>query len=259
MINTLNEDRESNFLIICDHASNHIPSKYNNLGLDKEVLDTHIAYDIGIKEVACYISNSLQCPLVMSDFSRLLIDANRGIDDPTLIMKISDGRKIKGNKNISFLFNCDEKRKRINSYYNIYHEKISDIIKQSIKREVFPAIISLHSFTPLWKHKKRLIELGILWDSDDRVPNIFFNYFMKHQNKLVIGNNKPYSGRMKNDTLYRHGTKQGLPNALIEIRQDLISNEKGQEYFAKIITKPLIQIKNNSNLFQKRIYKSLAI
>ena len=64
---------------------------------------------------------------------------------------------------------------------------------------------------------------------------------------------------MKNDTLYRHGTKQGLPNALIEIRQDLISNEKGQEYFAKIITKPLIQIKNNSNLFQKRIYKSLAI
>ena len=109
MINILNENKESNFLIICDHASNSIPSEYNNLGLDVNILNSHIAYDIGVKEVASNISDSLQCPLVMSDFSRLLIDANRGIDDPTLIMKISDGSIIQGNKNISFLVNCNEK------------------------------------------------------------------------------------------------------------------------------------------------------
>ena len=89
MINTYNEDKKSNFLIICDHASNHIPAKYNGLGLNRAILDTHIAYDIGAKEVALNTSKFLKCPLVMTDFSRLLIDANRGVDDPTLIMKIS--------------------------------------------------------------------------------------------------------------------------------------------------------------------------
>ena len=111
MITTLHENKKSNFLIICDHASNHIPSTYENLGLNEEILDTHIAYDIGVKEVATYLSELLQCPLVMPDFSRLLIDANRGIDDPTLIMKISDGKIIRGNQDISFQENCSEKNK----------------------------------------------------------------------------------------------------------------------------------------------------
>ena len=110
MINTLNENKQSNFLIICDHASNKIPTEYQNLGLSSDILSTHIAYDIGVKEVATHIAEYLKCPLVMSNFSRLLIDANRGIDDPTLIMKISDGKIIEGNKNISFLNDCKEKK-----------------------------------------------------------------------------------------------------------------------------------------------------
>jgi predicted N-formylglutamate amidohydrolase len=259
MINILNENKESNFLVICDHASKFIPPEYKNLGLDENVMDTHIAYDIGAKEVAICISNSLQCPLVMSNFSRLLIDPNRGIDDPTLIMKVSDGSVVQGNKKISYLSDCGDKEDRISSFYNTYHNKISELINQSIERDVFPAIISIHSFTPSWRGAKRLIELGILWDSDDRLPNIFFNYFRKNKDQLVIGDNRPYSGRMKNDTLYRHGTKNGLPNILIEIRQDLISNNISQKYFAKLITEPLIENNNNSKLFQKKFYKSLAI
>ena len=259
MIKTLNENKESNFLIVCDHASNHIPSEYRNLGLDESILDTHIAYDIGVKEVASNIARSLKCPLVMSDFSRLLIDPNRGIDDPTLIMKISDGSIIEGNRNISFLVNSPEKQKRIKFYYDVYHQKISSIINRSIQKKLFPAIISIHSFTPFWQNQNRSTEVGILWDSDNRLPDIFFKYFHKNQNQLVIGNNKPYSGRMKNDTLYRHGTKEGLANILIEIRQDLISSDKGQKYFAKLIAEPLIENKNNFKLFHKKIYKSLAI
>ena len=259
MINTLNENKESNFLIICDHASNYIPEAYENLGLNKNILATHIAYDIGAKEVASNISELLQCPLVMSNFSRLLIDANRGIDDPTLIMKISDGKIIQGNKNISFLVNCEEREKRIKSYYDLYHKKISDIIKKSIKRKVFPAIISIHSFTPYFGGRRRPFELGVLWDRDNRLSNIFFSHFIKHQNKLTIGDNEPYSGRLKNDTLYRHGTERGLPNVLIEIRQDLISSNQGQKYFSSLIAKPLIENKNNSKLFKKKIYQSLAI
>jgi len=258
MINVLNENKESNFLIICDHASKFIPLEYKNLGLGEDVLDTHIAYDIGAKEVASHISNSLQCPLVMSGFSRLLIDPNRGIDDPTLIMKVSDGSVIKGNKKISYLSDCEDKINRIN-LYNAYHKKISELINKSILRGVFPAIISIHSFTPFWRERKRLIELGILWDSDDRLPNIFFNYLKRYENQLIIGDNQPYSGRMRNDTLFRHGTRFGLPNILIEVRQDLISNKKGQKYFAKLIAKPLLENNNNYELFQKKIYKSLAI
>ena len=258
MINTLNEDKESNFLIICDHASNRIPGKYKNLGLNEEILTTHIAYDLGVKEIVTDLSKRLKCPLVMSDFSRLLIDTNRGIDDPTLIMKVSDGKIIEGNKNISFLNNCKEKKKRINNYYNVYHNKISEIIDRSLKKNIFPAIISIHSFTPLFGGNKRSTELGILWDSDNRLPDIFFSYFNKNYKDIIIGNNKPYTGRMKNDTLYRHGTKQGLANILIEIRQDLINDSVKQIFFSKLIAQPLLESKNDVNLFKKKFYKSLA-
>jgi predicted N-formylglutamate amidohydrolase len=258
MINTLNENKKSNFLIICDHASNFIPSEYKNLGLSENILATHIAYDLGVKEVATNLANDLQCPLVMTHFSRLLIDANRGIDDPTLIMKISDGKIIQGNKNISFVTNCKEKRKRINTYYTAYHNKISELIKRSLSEEIFPAIISIHSFTPLFGRNKRKTELGILWDSDNRLSDIFFNYLNKNCKDMNIGNNKPYSGRIKNDSLYRHGTKQGLANILIEIRQDLITDSKGQEEFSKLIAKPLLKNKDNINLFKKKFYKSFA-
>ncbi|MDA9034277.1 N-formylglutamate amidohydrolase [Hyphomicrobiales bacterium] len=258
MITTLNKDKESNFLIICDHASNHIPPEYNGLGLSKTILDTHIAYDIGVKEVAVNISKFLKCPLVMTNFSRLLIDTNRGVDDPTLIMKISDDNVVDGNKNISFQNNCDEKKKRIKFFYEIYHSKISDIINKAISKNVFPAIISIHSFTPLWKGKKRSTDLGILWDSDDRLSNIFFSYLNKNYKDMDIGNNIPYSGRMKNDTLFKHGTSQGLANILIEIRQDLILDSKKQLKFSKLITKPLMDNVNNLGLFRKKFYKSFA-
>ena len=258
MINTLNENKESNFLIICDHASNRIPSEYKNLGLKEEILTTHIAYDLGVKEVAIDLSKRLQSPLVMSDFSRLLIDANRGIDDPTLIMKISDGKIISGNKDISFLRNCNEKKHRITSYYNTYHNKISEIINRSLKKNIIPAIISIHSFTPSFGGNKRSTELGILWDSDSRLPDIFFSYLNKNYKDINVGNNKPYTGRMKNDSLYRHGTKQGLANILLEIRQDLIIDSGKQIEFSKLIAQPLLENKSNVNLFKKKFYKSLA-
>ena len=156
MINVLNENKESDFLIICDHASNKIPTKFKKLGLSKEILDSHIAFDIGAKEVAVYLSNILECPLVMTDFSRLLIDPNRGIDDPTLIMRISDNKIIKGNRNIYNFKKSKEKDERVKKYYDVYHNKISEFINLREKDEKYPSIISIHSFTPVWRNKKRL-------------------------------------------------------------------------------------------------------
>ena len=156
------------------------------------------------------------------------------------------------------MINFSEKKHRIETYYNAYHNKISDIIDRSLKKNIFPAIISIHSFTPFFGQNKRSTELGILWDSDNRLPDIFFSYLNKNYKHLNVGNNKPYTGRMKNDTLYRHGTKQGLANILIEIRQDLIIDSAKQKEFSKIIAKPLLENKSNDHLFKKKFFKSLA-
>ena len=258
MINILNEHIKCEFVIICDHASNYIPSTYKDLGLESEVLNSHIAYDIGAKEVAIELSNILQCPLVMSNFSRLLIDPNRGIDDPTLIMRISDGNIIEGNKNI-YNFKKNKKRaERIKFFYDAYHKKINQIIDLRIKKKKYPAIISIHSFTPTWKKKIRNTEIGILWDNDRRLPSIFFQYFKNNNKELIVNDNEPYSGRLKNDTIYKHATMNGLSNILIEIRQDLITNKSEQRLFAELISKPLLLNKGNPILFDKIKYPSLA-
>ena len=258
MIQTQKENSNSNFIIICDHATNNIPDNFDNLGLSENVLKTHIAFDIGAKEVAVHLSNILDCPLVLSDFSRLLIDPNRGIDDPTLIMKISDNNIIEGNKNIINFNESSEKNRRLKNYYNIYHNKISKLIKSRISNKKYPAIISIHSFTPFWRNKRRNIDVGILWDNDNRLPDIFFEYFKKNSKDLIIGNNIPYSGRLKNDSIYRHATMNGLSNILFEFRQDLISKKNDQISFAELIAKPLLLNKENPILFKKKLYSSLA-
>ena len=98
----INQGTNDDYLVICDHASNRIPNKYDNLGLNKETIESHRAYDIGISDVAYALSEKIKCPLIMTNFSRLLIDPNRGIDDPTLIPKLSENIKICGNLKTNF-------------------------------------------------------------------------------------------------------------------------------------------------------------
>ena len=219
------------YLIICDHSSNKIPKSYKNLGVSNKDLESHIAYDLGASDLASNLSESLNCSLIMANFSRLLIDPNRGIDDPTLIPKISEGKIIKGNLKISASPKDIERNKRINLFYSPYHEKINEFINDSVRKNRVPKIISIHSFTPVWKGKKRKIEVGILWDKDNRLSNIFLNSLKN----VKIGNNLPYSGRLKNDTLYKHASSNGIPHVLIEIRQDLLIKNKDRLHWAQKI------------------------
>ena len=136
--------KRHSILIIADHASNFIPEDYNNLGLSDKLIESHIAYDLGVKELAFKLSKKLQTHLVVGDYSRLLIDLNRGVKDPTLISSISHGVKIIQNYKIS----KKEKRFRVNQIYNIYHKKIYEIIKKN----KINIIISLHSFNPYYKN-----------------------------------------------------------------------------------------------------------
>ena len=231
----------NDYLVICDHSSNNIPAEYNNLYISKKILNSHRAFDIGASEVASELSNLLECNLVMANFSRLLIDPNRGDDDPTLVPKISEGKIIKGNLNISLLKNDIEKNKRINIFYQPYHDQINKFINNAFSENKIPKILSIHSFTPMWKGKKRETDVGILWDKDDRLSKIFLNSFTN----LNLGNNKPYNGRLKNDTLYKHATMRGLPHVLIELRQDLLKKRKDRLQWAKKIHNVL---KNNEKI-----------
>ena len=145
----INQGTNDDYLVICDHASNRIPSKYDDLGLSKETIESHRAYDIGISDVANALSEKIKCPLIMTNFSRLLIDPNRGIDDPTLIPKLSENIKICGNLKTNFNDNCIERSERINLFYLPYHQAIERLISESIKKSKYPKLflcIVLHQF-----------------------------------------------------------------------------------------------------------------
>jgi len=206
----------ANLLLIADHASNYIPEKYNNLGVSKQEILTHKAYDPGVRDLAINLSKKLNSHLVLGDYSRLLIDYNRDLNDPTLISVISDRKLILGNKKIT----KHERINRINNIYIPYHEKI----KKKILEKKINVIISVHSFNPIFKGKKRKLKYGILSNQDRRLSNLLLNELKKKKN--IVGDNKPYKGSLIGDTLYKHALKRGIHHSLIEIRNDLLSNFK---------------------------------
>ena len=206
----------ANLLLIADHASNFIPKKYNNLGVSKKEILTHKAYDPGVRDLAINLSNKLNSYLILGNYSRLLIDCNRDLNDPTLISVISDRKLILGNKNIT----KQERINRINNMYKPYHKKI----KKNILEKKINVIISLHSFNPIFKGKKRKLKYGILSNQDRRLSDLLLHELKKK--KKIVGDNKPYKGSLIGDTLYKHALKRGIHHSLIEIRNDLLSNCK---------------------------------
>ena len=222
---------DQRFLVICDHASNYLPPEYDNLGLPPEQLDRHIASDLGALAVAGKISERLNCPLVASQFSRLLIDPNRGLDDPTLVMKLSDGAVIPGNQNVDPYGDRAEWQRRIDLFYKPYDAAIKSALQAAKTAGIAPIILSVHSFTPIWRGTKRPWHAGVLWDKDPRLAKLMMSY-MAQLPDLVFGDNEPYDGQLIHDTLYRHGTSNGLPHAIIELRQDEIETNAQQDVWA---------------------------
>lgn len=216
-------DVERGVILVCDHASGALPGEYGSLGLGKDEFRRHIAYDIGAAALTRELAQRLGAPAVLSRYSRLLIDPNRGEDDPTLIMRLSDGTVVPGNAHIGE----DERAKRITRFYRPYHDAIARRIDEALAAGVVPAVLSVHSFTAHWRGFARPWHAGILWDRDPRLAVPLIDALRAAGNGLVIGDNEPYSGRLKGDCMYRHGTRRGLAHALVEIRQDLLGSEAG--------------------------------
>ncbi len=220
-------DWASGVLILCDHAENPIPAGYGTLGLTPEDIGRHIAYDIGAAGVAEHLARALRAPALFTRYSRLLIDPNRGLDDPTLVMQISDGRVVPGNAGIDEA----EIEARIDRYYAPYHHAIDVAIDAAIAAGKPPVLLAIHSFTQAWKSMPRPWHVGVLWDKDPRLACALLRELQAIPN-VTVGDNVPYSGQLKGDTLYQHGTMRGLAHALVEIRQDLILGAEGQAEWA---------------------------
>jgi predicted N-formylglutamate amidohydrolase len=215
-------DPASGFVLVCDHAGNGLPARYGDLGLPASEFHRHIAYDPGAGAVTAGLAERLNAPAVLATFSRLLIDANRGADDPTLIMRLSDGTIIPGNARVD----AAERALRVATLHAPYHAAVAAAIERALDPGRPPILVSMHSFTPVWRGKPRPWHAGVLAAVDRRLATVLLAA-LRTDASLVIGDNEPYAGGLDNDSMDTHGDQRGLANAIIEIRQDLIADATG--------------------------------
>lgn len=212
-------------LIVCDHASRAIPTHLGQLGLSPSHACDHIAWDVGAGAVARGLSAALDAPAVLAGWSRLVVDCNRRLEDPTAIPAVSDGVTVPGNADISE----GERAWRIAHCYEPYHRAIETQLRRMQARPAIPAVVAVHSFTPRLRtqERDRPWHVGVLWDKDVRLAWPLIEC-LRRDPGLVVGDNEPYSGRHPGDyTIDHHAEARGLAHVGIEVRQDLVADAAG--------------------------------
>ncbi len=217
------------YVLVCDHASNFIPADMGTLGLDASDLERHIAWDPGALPVARALAEALDAPLVESCISRLVIDCNRPFDAPDLISEISETTVIPGNASLD----AAERARRIRLAHEPFHAAIEAVLEERIAAGLPTRLISVHSFTPVYKGVQWPWQIGIIHDDDTRLAGPFIAA-LEAQPGLNVGVNEPYSPADRvYFTLEAHGRVRNLPCAMIEIRNDEISDGEGQRRWAE--------------------------
>lgn len=226
-------NRGGRWLVTCDHATNSVSEAVipgGDLGIMAADMGRHIAYDIGAAGLSRHLARLLDSPAILSDFSRLVIDPNRGTDDPTLLMKIYDGTIIPANRHAD----AAEVERRLNLCYRPYHDAYAEMAARP-----GIGICAVHSFTPRLNGRgMRPWQVGILWAGDDRVAGPLIRRL--RDLGLTVGDNEPYSGHLPGDSIDRHALAFGRPNVLVEVRNDLIRDEAGQREWAERLA-PVLQ------------------
>ncbi len=236
IVEVLNPDGEGVALILCEHASNFIPEKYDALGLSDADRLSHIAWDPGARELAIRISRALNSPMVASCVSRLVYDCNRPPEARTAMPEKSEVIDVPGNRGLS---NADRVA-REEEVYAPFCAAVQKII-QSRRRLGKPTVlVTVHSFTPTYFGKPRTVEIGILHDHDQRVADAMLEkrHLMPHRQ---IKRNTPYGpSDGVTHSLIKHGIQNGLPNVMLEIRNDLLRGSEDQDQIAQEILTLLI-------------------
>ena len=234
-------------LLVCDHASARIPRSLGKLGLGDDMLAEHIAWDIGAAAVVRALHEKLQVPAVLANYSRLVIDCNRPLAHRHSISEISAEVTVPGNCGLS----AADRALRLEDIFKPYHQAIAAQLALLSQNAMAPAVIAVHSFTPMLVGFQRPWHCGILWDKDDRLA-IPMLAALRALQSFKVGDNEPYSGRHPEDyTLDTHAEAAGLPHVAIELRQDLIAHEAGAGQWAGILTAVLKPLLADPKLFTR--------
>jgi predicted N-formylglutamate amidohydrolase len=229
------DERPARWLITCDHACNTVPDFVNDgdLGVAAEDMARHIAYDVGAAGVARALARLLDAPAILTNFSRLVIDPNRGEDDPTLLMKLYDGTIIPGNRHADMA----EIEQRLNHCHRPYHTALA---KLAARRDD-TVIVAVHSFTRQLKARPpRPWHLGLLYAADERLARPLLKR-LEDEVDICVGANQPYGGHLPGDSIARHAIAYERLNILLELRNDLIETEAQQIGWAQRLAPMLIE------------------
>jgi len=230
-VRVTNPGGSSPYVFTCDHASNFLPAEFGSLGLPAEDLTRHIAWDPGALPVAAGMARALDATLVETRVSRLVIDCNRPLDAPDLVPPVSETTTIPGNSGLSE----QQRAARVDLAWRPFHGAIADIIDERLARGRETRLVSVHSFTPVYKGKSRPWHIGIIHDDDGRLATPLIAA-LRRLAGVTVGVNEPYSPQDRvYFTLERNARSRGLACAMIEIRNDEISGEAGQRKWADLL------------------------
>ena len=228
-VTVVNESGASPIVLLCEHASNHIPARYDNLGLTEADLRRHIAYDIGAAAVARLLSRHLDATLLLSGYSRLLIDCNRPLAAPSSIPERSEDTDIPGNIGLDDA----ERARRDALFFAPFRERVATTLDARLRAGRPTVLIGMHSFTPVYLGVSRIWHAGFLYARAANLGRALIAGLQAADPSLVVGDNEPYRVTSDGDyTVPWQGDIRGIPTALIEVRQDLISDPEGQAAWA---------------------------
>lgn len=214
-------------LVVADHAGRAFPARLNRLGLPVEATWRHIAWDLGAGQLARALAARWDCSSICATYSRLVVDCNRHIDDPSAFSTRGDGHRIPGNEALGDA----DRRARVDACHTPYHAAIETLLDR-LTKEGPTALVAIHSFVPVLGRSARPWNAGVLWDADDRIARPLLAA-LRQAPHLRVGDNEPYSGRYPADyTMHRHGAQRAIAHVCIEIRQDELLTPGGVDAWA---------------------------
>lgn len=209
-------DADARLVLTCEHASDHLPAPWVWPAEDERLIGTHWAWDLGIAQVTRHLAAAIRAPAVLARFTRLLVDCNRPVDDPTLFRTLADGHPVLLNQDLTEA----EKARRIREFHEPYHAAID----AALHRTPRAAVLSMHSFTPIYEGgPPRPMEIGVLFDTEDALAHAVHESLLRDGWHSAL--NEPYSG--KDGLIYsarRHATRHERRALELEIRNDLASD-----------------------------------
>jgi predicted N-formylglutamate amidohydrolase len=225
-------------LFICDHAGRRVPKALGHLGLEATAFERHIAWDIGAADAARHLARTFGAPLILATYSRLVLDPNRYLDDPSLIPEVSDGTPVPANAGLG----VEDRAARIDALHAPYHATIEDAMRRLRRDGGVPAVISVHTCTPVFKGFARPWQIGVLWNRDPRIADPLIKA-LAARGDVVVGDNQPYSGKDgQGYSVKQHAERHGFPAVALEIRQDLVDTHHGAAHWAGIVAEALAPI-----------------